>query len=230
MIVGHARRALGLAEQARAVDACATSSACVAHRHHGRLCGGCLRLAPRRLIRSLTYRLGGPAARLAECGLLPVQFPGLSQTDDSMAAALDARNDDGAIAALRRAHPSLPLVTFSRRCAAGSSEKRYLFVPAPRRPSGRRSSSGASRAQRTCMCSAAFPRTRLNAASSVPSVSRERRDRLRSCCRLLPGGRARPTAAVPAGLPFRSRRRRSSSARAARSCRATGAAGLRSTT
>ena len=49
-----------------------------------------------------------------------------------MAAALDARNDDGAIAALRRAHPSLPLVTFSHFVPRPElvPEKRYLFVPA----------------------------------------------------------------------------------------------------
>ena len=60
------------------------------------------------------------------------KFPALSQTDDSVAAALDARNDDGAIAALRRAHPSLPLVTFSHFVPHPSvvPEKRYLFVPA----------------------------------------------------------------------------------------------------
>ena len=60
------------------------------------------------------------------------KFPGLSQTDDSVAAALDARNDEGAIAALRRAHPTLPLVTFSHFVPHPSvvPEKRYLFVPA----------------------------------------------------------------------------------------------------
>ena len=49
-----------------------------------------------------------------------------------MAAALDARNDDGAIAALRRAHPTLPLVTFSHFVPRPElvPEKRYLFVPA----------------------------------------------------------------------------------------------------
>ena len=60
------------------------------------------------------------------------KFPGLSQTDDSVAAALDARNDEGAIAALRRAHPTLPLVTFSHFVPRPElvPEKRYLFVPA----------------------------------------------------------------------------------------------------
>ena len=60
------------------------------------------------------------------------KFPGLSQTDDSVAAALDARNDEGAIAELRMKHPSLPLVTFSHFVPHPSvvPEKRYLFVPA----------------------------------------------------------------------------------------------------
>ena len=62
------------------------------------------------------------------------KFPGLSQTDDSVAEALDARNGDveGAIAALRRAQPTLPLVTFSHFVPRPElvPEKRYLFVPA----------------------------------------------------------------------------------------------------
>ena len=57
------------------------------------------------------------------------KFPGLSQTDDSVAAALDARNDDGAIAALRRARVAVRRV---RGAADGGSDGGEAVAALPR--------------------------------------------------------------------------------------------------
>ena len=172
----------------------------------------------RRLIREpevITGWAGLPPASQVISDFYLCKFPGLSQTDDSVAAALDARNDDGAIAALRRAHPSLPLVTFSHFVPRPElvPEKRYLFVPALAKAVGstfleRRVAR--SEAGRACLRPHAFRLgrdarrgalrpgvPRVSAGAPRPADHRRRR--------LLPRGRTRPrrrARRVPAGSPF----------------------------
>ena len=77
---------------------------------------------------------GLPAHNKCLSDFFLAKFPGLDQTTDSVAEALDARNGDleDRDAALRQAHPALLLLTFSHFVPRPElvPDKRYLFVPA----------------------------------------------------------------------------------------------------
>jgi len=169
---------------------------------------------------------GLPAHNKCLSDFFLAKFPGLDQTTDSVAEALDARNGDleDRDAALRRAHPALLLVTFSHFVPRPElvPDKRYLFVPALAK------AVGSTFLQRRV---ASYDRTFTSSATRT-SAGMRRWTAPATSKRASPTRASAATASPPSrrGHSRTPRRRRYSSERATRSCRATSAAGALSTT